>query len=117
MKRFYALQPEFYDCVRKQPQILYRLHTIEEPWKSKVFIRIDPEELQESGSSYFQKDLHREDDCIFYEHYLKSQIYMADCHNGFVRIDNKDNPFYALLKRKYPYHVILDEEHTADAIE
>ena len=110
MKTFYALHPEFYNCLKKTPAILHQLHKLEGKQREKIFIAINAKELQESGSSYFQKDLVQEGDCIFYEHYLKSQVYMAECRNGAVLLDGKENPFYALLKRKYEYSLFVDDE-------
>lgn len=105
---FYAIQPSFYETIKKHPAFVDHLVQMEEQQRKHIQIEIDVETLRESALRFFQKDIEQEDQHLFYDHFLKSRIYMVTVKNGAVYLDDRQNPFYQLLKRKYRWHILQE---------
>lgn len=101
MKRCYALHPAFYTVLRQEPCLYRLLADMEDVQKDNIRIVIDVETLLESAQIFFEKRIVRKGNCLIYEHALKSKVYAVHIEDGAVCIDDCENPFYQLLKRKY----------------
>lgn len=108
MKRFYAIQPAFYEVLKKHKHILHELLSYPNIQKDKIFIQIPQEDMLQSCVSYFQEDIQVKDNVLFYRHYLKSQVFFMEFQDCFVQMADLENPFFELLKRKYRYFLIED---------
>lgn len=108
MKRFYAIQPAFYEVLKKHKHILHELLSYPNIQKDKIFIQIPQEDMLQSCVSYFQEDIQVKDNVLYYRHYLKSQVFFMEFQDCFVQMADLENPFFELLKRKYRYFLIED---------
>lgn len=101
MKLCYALQPAFYEALKQAGNLQELLAGLDEQQRGKIQISIDVQALQKSAEAFFQKEIQCRDDCLSYDHFLKSCVYEVHIQEGAVRMDDCTNPFYQLLKRKY----------------
>lgn len=110
MKAFYAIQPTFYDYIKNNRAVLSCASDFSLEQQQCMLVFIEMKDVLASAVSYFQKDIYMEKNCLFYEHFLKSEIFVIEGKDGGVLIDNLENPFYLLLKRKYRYFLVMDIE-------
>lgn len=110
MKKFYAIQPAFYDCLKKHKSLLDDLSSMQEIQKNKIFIAITIQQILDSCESYFQDRIKRKDHILYYEHHIKAQVYALEFCEGYVQMEDINNPFYELLRRKFRYFLIEDIE-------
>lgn len=108
MKRFYAIQPSFYEVLKKHKNILYELQSCPPIQKEKIFTQITQEQILISCTSYFQEDIQAKENVLYYKHELKSQVYFMEFHDCYIQMADLENPFYELLKRKYRYFLVED---------
>lgn len=101
MKLFYALQPAFYDAMKQSGDIQALLDGMDEQQRSRIQIPIEAQTLQESAEAFFQKEIACREDCLCYDHFLKSRVYEVYIREGAAWFEDCTNPFYQLLKRKY----------------
>ena len=101
MKLCYAIQPAFYDIMKQSGNIQVLLEGMDEQQRSRIQIPIEMQSLQESAEAFFQKEIQRNGNCLYYDHFLKSCIYEVEIQDGVACLNDCTNPFYQLLKRKY----------------
>lgn len=110
MKKFYAIEPTFYGILKKHKCLLAELTSVCDIQKNKIFITITLQQIIDSCESYFQDCIIRKDNVLYYEHQIKAQVYSIEICNGYVQMEDVNNPFYELLKRKYRFFLIEDIE-------
>ena len=101
MKLWYAIQPAFYDIMKQSGNIQALLEGMDEQQRSRIQIPIEMQSLQESAEAFFQKEIECRKDCLSYDHFLKSRVYVVYIREGAACMEDCTNPFYQLLKRKY----------------
>ena len=77
------------------------LEGMDEQQRSRIQIPIEMQSLQESAEAFFQKEIECRKDCLSYDHFLKSRVYVVYIREGAACMEDCTNPFYQLLKRKY----------------
>ena len=108
MKMCYALQPGFYQTFSKAGDITVLFHEMQEQQRNKILIAIDVASLQKSAEAFFQKEIQRSGNCLYYDHFLKSCIYEVEIQDGVACLNDCTNPFYQLLKRKYSCLIVQE---------
>lgn len=82
MKLCYALQPAFYDAMKQSGDIQALLDGMDEQQRSRIQIPIEAQTLQESAEAFFQKEIACREDCLCYDHFLKSRVYEVYIREG-----------------------------------
>lgn len=108
MKRFYAIQPEFYEVLSKHKDVLASICTLSEKQRDKILVAIDIVQILESAQSFFQEEVQVYQHTMVYEEHLKSKIHLVEFKDGYVQMENLKNPLYELLKRKHRHFLIED---------
>lgn len=105
MISFYAIRPKFFHTLSTHPDLLKDLFLLSQEQKEFILETISQEELRQSAISFFEVPIYEEDEKLHLKMpgEMKGSIHI---HDGIAEMDTTKNPFFELLKRKYPCHII-----------
>lgn len=67
----------------------------------QIMSNMDIDDIMASAVSYFQCNIVMDEDTLYLQHSIKDEVYELKCEHGYVLLDSDENPFFALLKRKF----------------
>lgn len=110
MKRLYVIKKDFYDIVTKFPNVVLAYEQFDIKQVDLMLEQIRSNDIMESASISFQKSIIMEDCTLYMEPSFQQEANMIVCNLYYVLFDKDTNPFIELLKRKFRYHFIIDDE-------
>lgn len=98
MIQMYHMQHAFYELVQKYPTIIDQVSDIQ---LQQMMINIDIHEMMSSAVSFFQCNVVMEKNVLYIKHSVTDEVYTLQFMPYYVCVEQEDNPFFELVKRKY----------------
>lgn len=104
MIKIYAVKELFYPLLHNHTALMNQIELHDKQFE-RMFCMMDKETLHACAQEYFQTEITMQEYELLYLHTLKECSYKITIKDGYALLDDEQNPFMELIRRKYRWWI------------